>query len=79
MAKKLKRRDFLKYSTYGALGITGTTALVKIGLSNPQDSNHVKDHGENISHNSHHPSQLGAVGDKFAAPVTIPKNRSKPL
>lgn len=59
MSKKLKRREFLKYGTTGALGLTGTAALARMGLSNTVTA----ELKNQENHNSSHAGQLGTVGD----------------
>lgn len=63
MSKKFKRRDFLKYGTNAALGLTGTAVLAKMGLSNSTESAKLKSQGNLENHNSSHAGLMGTVGD----------------
>jgi len=68
MLKKLKRRDFLKYGTTGALTVTGTAALTKWGLTGSMVSPQLQGIAEDVSHNSIHAGQFGTVGDVTSNP-----------
>ena len=63
MSKKLKRREFLKYGTTGAVAVGGTAALTKLGWPQSKISSYPKDMEQDVSHNATHAGQLGTVGD----------------
>lgn len=63
MSRKLKRREFLKFNTTGALAVSSTAALTKLGLTNSKFFSPPKGMEKNNSHNSIHAGQLGTVGD----------------
>jgi len=63
MSKKLKRREFLKYGTTGAVAVGGTAALTKLGWPQSKISSYPKGMEQDVSHNATHAGQLGTVGD----------------
>jgi FtsP/CotA-like multicopper oxidase with cupredoxin domain len=65
MFKKINRRNFLKYGTNAALGLTGTAALAKMGLSTSTESAKLKSQEDQNNHTIH-AGQLGTVGDVTA-------------
>jgi len=63
MSKILKRREFLKYGTTGAVAVGGTAALTKLGWPQSKISSYPKGMEQDVSHNATHAGQLGTVGD----------------